>query len=907
MLITTPPQLIATKILLPRSAAGLVQRPRLLNLIAQLQAKQLTIIKAGAGFGKTSLAVSWAEQLQNSGNLVAWLAIDPEDNEPTRFLFYLAQALRHACSGVGDETLGLILGASLNLPRTIVSMLINDLTDIDDEVFLFLDDYQWLTHPEIQSVISFLLKRAPSNFHLVLVTRSQPPVFLTRLRAQNELLEVDALSLRFDLEETREFLEQERIGRIEFSDVRAIHAKTEGWPAILRIIASTFSQSAEQFGQFASRLSGTAHTISTYFDEMLDGLPADLVKFMLRTAVLERFSVLLCRAVTGINDSRGVLDSIERRQLLLTPLDQERQWYRYHPLLAGYLRQRLEEESSDEIPELQRRASQWFAGQEIWAEAVQYAILSGNTDEAVGWIENCAMALVKRGDMLTLLNWQRILPADLMRRQIKVRLAIAWGMALAMRFEEALGLVAEIEEDISGDPGQTSEALTCECLAIRSVAVALQDDSHKALLLAESCLNRQPMDPWTANVASNVARFGYWRGGDLKSFYAAPWIAYSIDEDKWNVFASVYRLCLRGLVEINQLRVDEAERCYLEAMRLAEQHVGPSSVAAALPASLVALRRYQQGRLEEAEALVIDRLPIINAAGMLECVACAYTTLVNIAAYRGNTQRAFALLEQAENLGHTRAWGRLLAMAQFWRLEIYLADGQVSDAGACLDRLEDLAEKYPAPFMCAWSAIHFITAFGRANLALAKNRVLESVEILGKLYREAETNNLGYFALMLGTELSKALLAANQPFEAMKVFGHVLRAASSANMDQMVLDGGRQIGRLLLMFQESAGRTEQSRKLIPYVDGLLARWRGRYEPTLPPSSQIGVTELLSVREKNIINMIARGQTNKEIARGLGIAPETVKSHVKHIFLKLDVDKRTRAVARAQSLGIVSTQ
>src|SRR3984957_15253121 len=276
MLIDMQPQLIATKILLPRSAAGLVQRPRLLNLIAQLQAKQLTIIKAGAGFGKTSLAVSWAEQLQNSGNLVAWLAIDPEDNEPTRFLFHSAQALRHACSGVGDETLALILGASLNQPRTIVSVLINDLTNIDDEVFLFLDDYQWLTHPEIHSVMSFLLKRAPSNFHVVIITRSEPPGFLTRLRAQNQLLEVDALALRFNLDETRQFFEQEGLSGLESTDVRSVHVKTEGWPAILRIFASTFSQSGEAFGQFASRLSGAAHTIRSYFDEMLDGLPPDM-------------------------------------------------------------------------------------------------------------------------------------------------------------------------------------------------------------------------------------------------------------------------------------------------------------------------------------------------------------------------------------------------------------------------------------------------------------------------------------------------------------------------------------------------------------------------------------------------------------------------------------------------------
>jgi len=906
MLIGDQPHLIATKILLPRSVRGLVQRSRLLDLAAQVQTKQLTIIKAGAGFGKTSLAISWAERLQQAGNAVAWLALDAEDDEPTRFLFYVSQTLRRASNSVGGEALDLISEASLNLPGTIISLLINDLTNIDDELFLFLDDYQWLTHAEIQSAMSFLLRRAPSNFHLVLITRSEPPTFLTRLRAQNQLLEIDASSLRFNLEETCEFLEHEHIGRKESSDIRTIHAKTEGWPAILRIIASTCSQSGKEFGQFVSRLSGAAPTISTYFDEMLDGLSPDMVRFMLRTAILDRFSASLCRAVTDIDGSRAMLDSIERRQLLLMPLDQEHQWYCYHPLLAEYLKQRLEEQLSDEIAELQRRASQWFAAQEMWAEAVQYAIFSGSTEEAVNWIENCAMALVKRGDMLTLLSWQRILPAELMRRQIKVRLAIAWGLALAMRFQEALRLVAEIEQDISRDDGLASKALICECQVIRSVAVALKDDTHNALLIAESCLNQRPADPWTANVASNVARFGYWKNGDLKSFYATPWVAYSDEEDKWDVFASVYRLCLQGLVEMYRLRLEEAERLYLEAMLLAEQHVGPSSVAAALPASLLAIRRYQQGRFEEAEGLVIDRLPIINAAGMLECVAWAYLALVKVATCRGNTQRAFALLGQAEHLGNARAWGRLLALIQFWRLELYLVDRRVPDALACVDRLKRLADQHPAPHACAWSEIHFISSFARALLSVANNRPLEAAEALVELRHEAETKCWNYYALMVDTELSKALLAANKPSEASQAFCDVLRVTASAGIYQMVLDGGPQIGNLLTTFQDNARRTGQFRELMPHADTLLAGWRERYEPTLTPATKNSIVELLSARERNIINLIAQGQSNKEIARDLRIAPETVKTHVKHIFIKLEVDKRTRAVARAQSLGIVNT-
>ena len=906
MLTGPRPRLLTTKILLPRSVKGLIERPRLLNLVAQLQAKRLIIIKGGAGFGKTSLAVSWAGRLQQGGDRVGWLALDAEDDEPARFLFYVSHALRRACNGVGREAIDLILEASLSLPRTIVSTLINDLTNIDDEVFLFLDDYHTLTHPEIQKVIPFLLRRAPSNFHLVLITRSEPPAQLMGLRAQNQLLEVDSLALRFTLNETRQFLEREGIDKLEPSDVRAIHAKTEGWPAILRIIASTFSGSSEEFGQFVSRLSGAVRTISAYFDEMLDGLPPEMVQFMLRTAILDRFSASLCQATTGNNESADSLNSIERRELLLTPLDDEGQWYHYHPLLATYLRRRLEAHFGDEIHDLQRRASQWFAAHEMWTDAVQYAIWAGDTGQAVSWIENCAMALVKRGDMLTLLSWQRLLPTDLMRRQIKVRLAIAWGLALAMRFEEALGLVTEIERDMSGEQGQTPEALTCECLSIRSVAVALQDDSHKALQLAEACLSRHPTDVWTANVASNVARFGYWRGGDLKGFHAAPWIAHSDDEDKWNVFASVYRLCLQGLTEIDQLRVDEAEQFYLEAFRLAEKHVGPTSVAAALPASLIAVRRYQQGRLEDAEGLVIDRLPIINAAGMLECVASAYFTLVKIATSRRNLQRTFVLLGQAEHLGHTRNWGRLIAMTQFWRLECHLAEGRVSNAARCLDRLEQLVEKYPAPVTCAWSAIHFIKAFGGAIFALADNRLQEAIGTLRGLSHEARTNNWHYHAVTLERELSKALLAADEPSEALTIFCDVLKAAALSGIYQMVLDGGPQIGTLLLMFRENVRRTGQLHELLPFVDDLMARWRALYEPTHARIAKPAIAELLSVRERNIVDLIARGQSNKEIARGLGIAPETVKSHVKRIFVKLDVDKRTRAVTRAQSLGLVST-
>jgi LuxR family transcriptional regulator, maltose regulon positive regulatory protein len=366
---------LATKIVPPRRH-GLIDRPRLLTMASQLPAKPLTLIKAPAGFGKTSLAADWSQRLQQDGSLVAWLNIDPDDDQPGRFLFYVIQAIRRAAPAVGAEALGLINETFLISPQAIVSALINDLADVDDDVYLFLEDYHWITDPAIHDAVAFFLRRAPSQTHVVLTTRSEPPLPLPSLRANNQLSEIDASALRFDQQETREFPEHEKPGSLELADVKALHSRTEGWPAALRIIVST-SSSGQGFRQYVRNLSGMQRSIGAYLAEMLNGLPSDLVMFMLRTAILDRLSAPLCEAITGVTASRALLASIEKQQLLLTALDQDGQWYRYHPLLAEHLKERLEFELVDEIPELHRRAAHWCASQELWTKAVQHAIAAG--------------------------------------------------------------------------------------------------------------------------------------------------------------------------------------------------------------------------------------------------------------------------------------------------------------------------------------------------------------------------------------------------------------------------------------------------------------------------------------------------------------------------------------------------
>jgi LuxR family transcriptional regulator, maltose regulon positive regulatory protein len=895
---------LATKVVPPRSP-GLIERPRLVAMASQLVAKRLAVIKAPAGFGKTSLAVSWSEWFGQRGSAVGWLTIDPDDDEPSRLLFYVTQALRRAAPEVGADALDLITETFLINPQAIVSTLINDLADVDEEVYLFLEDYHCVTDPGIHEAVAFFLKHAPSQAHVVLTTRTEPPLPLASLRANNQLLEIDASALRFDLQETREFLEREKPGSLAQADVNVLHSRTEGWPAQLRIVVST-SASGEDFRHYVRNLSSMRRPIDAYLAEMLEGLPRDLVVFMLRTAILDRLSAPLCETVAGSSSARALLASIEKRQLLLTALDQEREWYRYHPLLAGYLKRRLESELGSELPDLHRRAAHWYASQEQWTEAVQHAIAGGDADQALGWIKNTAMGLVKRGDLFTLLAWQRLFPPAVLRGQPEVRLAIAWGMALAIRYNEALDIVGEIERDIAANPSQDGEASCCECKVIRSVAIALKDDTATALSIAQDCLGRTA-DPWTANVASNVIRLGHLKAGDLKKFYATPWIPYSVDEDRKNVFAAVYYRCLQGIAEAQQLRIASADRYFLEAMRLAEQHVGPNSVAAGLPASLIARIRYDQGRLDEAEAVLIDRVPLINAGTMLECVLGAYLVMARVAVHRNNLERAHTLLQWAENHGNTRGWGRLSAAAVLERARLYVDEGRIDQCAECLNRLESLAAEYPAPANCAWSDIHRYAELTRAYIASAEERFDEAASILSGLRRELENVQNLHLALRIEARLATVRFRAKQVAEASAIFRGIVTRFARADIYYTLLDEGVELGPLLAAYQKETERAGSSPELISYVSKLMALWRSRYqsEPGQTPTSALA--EPLSVRESDIVKLIAEGLSNKEIARTLAITPETVKSHVKHIFIKLNVEKRAQAVSRAQMLGLAGTR
>ena len=893
------PLVIATKLLAPRGGGSLVERQRLLALLGGPRTPRLVVITAPAGFGKTTLAAAWLQRLREAGHRCAWLALDPVDDEPARFLSYLAQALSRVMEGAGPSIDGTSTEASLAPPQAIVSALINDLAEIDEETYLVLDDYHVMSDPAIHDAVSFLVMHAPENFHLVLTARAQPPLPLARLRAQGELLEIDATALRFDANEARQFLERACEGRLGPGAISRLHATTEGWVAALRIAASGILRSGEAAG---TALSGGSRPIAAYIEDMLASLPDEAVAFMTRAAVLDSLTPGLCRAVTGVQASAQMLENLVSRQVLLEPLDAERQWYRFHHLLLDYLRVRLAERHTGELPQLHRRAFAWYAEQELWTDAARHAIAAGDADQAIAWIARCGMTLVKRGDLLTLLGWQRQFPAELMRGQIKVRLAIAWGMTLAMRFDSALAMLDEAEQDARADkPPEDLADVLWECQAVRAVIAALRDDTAAALALAEACIVRRSDDPWNTNVLSNVLRFARWKAGDLDGVHATPWIPYSLEEDRRNLFSSVYRHCILGMAELDQARFDLAERQAQAAMRLAEQHVGAQSGAAALCAPILAELRYEEGRLDEAENWVIDRIALIDSVVFLEGVLRAYIVLARIAAARSNVEYAYSLLAQAEALGYNRQWDRLVTAVLLERTRLLLAEGRMSEASACVVRIERLAAVNPAPVECARSQVHRDQQLARARLASAQNRWTEAVDILDALLGDARSSKNNRAAMQVGSSLALARLASGDTDGALLTLRGVLDLASNSRAYRSILDAGPDLAHLLVRFRASSRCTKA---LEACVDRLLAGCQRAGGSVELREHAARVSETLSQRERSILGLIAKGQSNKEVARALGVAPETVKSHLKNIFGKLSVERRAQAVARARSLGLI---
>src|SRR5215208_5804014 len=427
-----PDALVTTKVRVPRTRTELVPRARVREALVRYEGRRLTLVSAPAGFGKTTLLSEWLEDRSGDGGSVDWLSLEEADNDPARFLAYLVTALRSALGeGIGEGVL-----ASLRLPEfppveAVVGALINELADVrHEEVTIVLDDYHVIHSGPVHEATSFLLEHLPENVHLVISSRADPPLPLAKLRARDQMTEIRAADLRFTTEEASTFLKGVMGLTLSAADMAALEKVTEGWVAALQLAALSM-RDREDVSGFVETFSGSnRHILDFLAEEVLERQPEGVREFLLKTSVLERMSAPLCDALTGHDDGQEMLERLERENLFVIALDDERHWYRYHHLFANVLRSRLQREHPERIRELHRQAAAWYERNDWTSEAVRHALVAQEHDRAADLVEHVARKMWNRGQVMTLLGWLEALPEETRRRRPQLLLqysaALLW-------------------------------------------------------------------------------------------------------------------------------------------------------------------------------------------------------------------------------------------------------------------------------------------------------------------------------------------------------------------------------------------------------------------------------------------------------------------------------------------------
>ncbi|HBY95797.1 MAG TPA: helix-turn-helix transcriptional regulator, partial [Chloroflexi bacterium] len=446
--------LLATKIGIPGIRPDLLPRSHLIGRLEEATTRKFVLVSTPAGFGKTTLLAGWA---RSTARPVAWLSLDGDDNDPARFWRYIVAAVDRVHPGIGKQALSLLNASAQPTPKAVVTALVNELAAHSGELVLVLDDYHLIESHAIHASLAFLLEHLSPGMHVVISSRSDPPIPLARFRARGQLAELRAADLRFTVEEAAALLRRVWGLHLPEESIAALEERTEGWVTGLQLAALSL-RGASDPARFIQGFRGSHRYILDYLtEEALEQQPGDVRSFLLETSVLEQLSGPLCDVLTGRRDSQEMLERLERANLFLVPLDEQRHWYRYHHLFADLLLARLQSADPDRVPELHRKAAAWYAEYELIGDAVRHALAAGEAVWAARLVEQHVEEILRRGEGETLRGWLAALPQEVVRSRPRLALAQVIAAFNAGRLQAAEPLLEDAEQALATAPSEPYE------------------------------------------------------------------------------------------------------------------------------------------------------------------------------------------------------------------------------------------------------------------------------------------------------------------------------------------------------------------------------------------------------------------------------------------------------------------
>ncbi len=904
--------LLMTKLSLPQARHNLVLRPRLMERLNASLEHPLSLVSAPAGFGKSTLLSQWIHLHFETAQLAthtAWISLDTDDDDPARFLEYILAAfelLLHEAIHLG--TARVLLQGQQNPPvKLIFTDLLNQLADLSEDTLLILDDFHAVQSREILEGIAFLVEHLPARLHVILLSRSDPSLPLGRWRVRGQLNEIRSADLRFNIEEANLYLNQAQTLGLSAQEIDALEQRTEGWIAGLQMAAITLRDRApDSIAQFMNDFSGQHHLILDYLtDEVLQQQPESIQRFLLMTSLFNRISPDLCNALLGDGDENAVnygqiLEQLDHANLFLIPLDNNRIWYRYHHLFGELLQVRLKEQYPQRIPELHKKASGWFEKNGYPFEAMQHALAAGDLILATDVIERTVRnpATWATGNISRMLDTVNSLPYDIISGRPWLRAYLSGIIYVGGQLEVADQLLAQIEGNLSdnkGIPSAEREELELFSNAFRGFYAATRGDADNAVRRANIVLSKVTSDDRrvyghalaTLGQAALVA-------GDLEKARELYQQAIENQKQKNARFTAV-------TWSSNLADVLTAQGRLLEAFKVCEDTIqygskdGKPGPAVGYTQTYQAAVLFEWNRLEDAEKTLLDGLRLMQKDGISPNFGRAHATLAMIQQELGKPADASNSMEIAVQLAGRSQAQRYIHLIAAFQARLWLAQGELSRAQQWTrQKMESSSEQGLAtPLQAAFEDLTL------ARVLWSEDRFEEAQRIADRSIQDAETRN--WPGILIEALALRALLTSQQAGRALQARELLLRALTLSLPGQYkrtYLDFGLPMERLL----QSVEAADPSLKT--YRNRLLGGFRATEPGHKPDVDQAGLIEKLSDRELEILQLIAAGLTNSQIAKKLYLTVNTIRAHSRHIFGKLDSHSRTEAVARARELGLL---
>lgn len=886
----TAPYRFSLKTMPPHFAKQASAPPRLLNALRDAADLPLVVLTSRAGFGKTSLLVQLRRELIASGGAVAWLNAEATDDAAV-FVPALLASLRMAIGldlpegsfdQVGQETIDL----------WVASELLAQIHELARPTYLLIDDLHNLADPRSIDFIDYLIRNAPSNFHVVVSSRADPPFPVDELAARGLYTQLVTDDLRLRLEDTVAFLRRRLGDDVDIETCARLHERIEGWPMGLQIVTAALARKNDVAGMVAG-LSGATGDMARYFSLVFEGLEPGVADMLVRSSILKTLHPTLCTALTGLDDT-GVLARLEQSTGLVASVVGSEQVYRLHPLFGEYLRSQLDALPPDVVRQLHGTAAEWLAAHGMIDEAAEHAFAAGRIRQAMDWIAKRLRYLGAQGRIVEVLAWLDRLPPDEIARREEIQLTAAWACALCYRPKDAERLTDVILARADATPETVLQANI-----VRS-AVAIHCDDYER---ARACIESH--DPELGSLYCNSLSFIEIHSGFPERARYYQQVADGRGRVTRGFYDAMYGGFAVGLSYLIEGQAAQAADVFRSALERAEETAGWRSLPAAVQAAGLAAASWELGAEEDARALLANRFDLIEQAALPDAVILAYVTLARYESQKGREGKAFDALNSLAATGDVRRQPRLVAASLAEQIRQHASRNRLASCRMLLGALDDLIAGDDGVKHGLQDDLRLMRETAVARVALldfdfeAAAGALDHAEHIAARLRRGRDQ--------IALRLLRACCSPAADEASLRLLAEALSLAESFGLVRVVADDWPAAAECIAELEHlgDAKRAHVSPGFIERVSercrpGWLAETPAREAAEARPARAAH----LSAREMELLGALVHGRSNKEIARMLDVGTETIKWHMKNLLAKLNAANRRHAVDRARLLGII---